>query len=410
MKYYNNGILAFELDYKNNLPYNLIQTQDINGHKLDSNTLIAGNGKLNCYYENGSLLSSFEYKNQLIAGKFYRYYESGDIMEEGLLYTDNTEVCNNTKPIEHCEDLNLFSDWQLNVTTGTYYSVFNDDGSLKYKVYSSFNDSINDDVIISENYKNEKLSHKVYFWRKLVFGQLNTFYENGSLKASGNYSIIDKDSIKISVRNGIFKHYYSNGVIKAEINYSNGKETGTSFYYDDYGILRRTRIIKSNGEIYNIFDNDTVNRIDEKGRKQGKWINIAYLPYLYSECDCSNIPDQILYFKNDKPIGTWEFFNLEGEILIAKIFWKDSINAYYQRWNLKKRLIEEGNLVNMIKDGEWKEYDYKKGYLKWKGYYNCGKKDGYWQEFNRRGKVIREVEYIDGQVRVKRADTIESTL
>lgn len=396
IKYYGNGVLACEFDYRNNLPYNLIQINDTSGNTIESNILTEGTGELKYYYDNGTLFSSCEYNDQLISGKFYRYYKSGTVMEEGFLNTNIAKSFKKTRPIEQCEDLNLFSAWQLNFADGTDYTVFNKDGSIRAKLKSSFNDSIAESIIICENYENGKLLSKETLWRGLEFGQVNNFYDNGTLEMTGNYIIIDNDSIKVSAKNGVFKYFHSNGLLKAEINYSSGEEIGNSYFYDDSGVLKRTKVIKSNGEIYNIYDNDTVNRIDEKGRKQGKWIS---LPHSYSENNCYYIPNQIKYFKNNNPIGTWEYFSYDGERLTERIVWQDSINSYCQRWGYNDKLIEEGSMTNEIKNGEWKEYDYKKGYLKFKGQFNCGEKDGIWQEYKRNGKMIKKIEYIEGQVK-----------
>ncbi len=395
IKYYNNGVLAYEFDYRKNLPYNLIQINDSSGNRIESNILIEGTGELKYYYHNGALFSSFEYNNQLISGKFCRYYKTGALMEEGFLYTDKAKSFKKTRPIEQCEDLNLFSAWQLNFAAGTNFTVFNEDGSIRAKLQSAFSDSIGENIIIYEYYKNGMLLIKEFLWRGLQFGEVNNFYSNGTLKMSGNYIIIDHDSINASVKNGVFKYYHSNGLVKAEVNFSSGIETGISYFYDDTGILKRTKIIESNGEIYNIYDNDTVNRIDKNGRKQGKWISI---PRSYSENNCYYNPNQIKYYENDSPIGTWEYYSYDEERLIERIVWQDSINSYYQRWGYNNKLIEEGSMINEIKNGEWKEYDYNRGYLKFKGQFKCGKKEGIWQEFKKNGKMIKEIKYIEGQI------------
>lgn len=317
-------------------------------------------------------------------------------MEEGLLYTNNTKTFNKAIPIEQCEDLNLFSAWQLNFSAGTNYTVYNEDGSIRAKAVSKFNDSIGEDIIIYEKYKNGKLLRKETHWRGLQFGQVNNFYDNGTLLMSGKYKIIDKDGIKTSVKDGVFKYYYSTGVLKAQVNYSSGKEIGNSYFYDGSGLLKRLKVIESSGEIYNIYDNDTVNRMDAEGRKQGKWISI---PYSYSENNCYYNPNQIKYYRNDNPMGTWEYYSYDGKRLTERIFWQDSINAYCQSWDYNGKLMEEGNLIHEIKNGEWKEYDYKKGYLKYRGYYNCGKKEGVWQEFKGNGKRIKEIEYFNEQIK-----------
>lgn len=390
IKYHRNGVLAYELDYKNNLPYNLIQLQDTSGNKIDSNLLSEGTGKLNFYDDNGILLSSFEYKDQLIAGEFCTYYETGVIKEQGLLYTNNEKCFKQTTPIEDCYDFNLFAAWQLNFTNETNYTVFNEDGSIIAKYHSVYNDSIKDDINLYEVFKKGKLLSTETFWRGLQFSQINKYYEDGTIKMTGSYIILNNDTTKTSVKNGVFKYYHTNGILNAEVNYLLGNETGKSYFYDDSGNLKRIKVIEPNGAIYNIFENDTVNKIDEKGRKQGKWIRI---PHSISEDYCFYIPNQIKYYNNDKPIGIWEFYSNDGKCLTKRIVWQDSLNTYCQRWFYKGKLQEEGYMINNKEVGEWKEYDYKKGYLKFKGQYNCGQKTGIWQEFNKKGEIIKEIEY-----------------
>lgn len=395
-KYYPNGTLAYELDYKNNLPYNVIQIKDSSGNVIETNTLKSGNGTLNYYDENGNMISSCDYKNQLISGQILSYFPSGNIMEKGFLYTDKAKIFKETKPIEHCEDLNLFSAWQLNFASGTDYTSYNEDGSIRNKLKSSFNDSIGEDIIIYANYKNGNLLSNESRWRGLQFGRVNNFYSNGTLEMSGNYIIIDKDSIKVSVKNGVFKYYHSNGLLKAEVNYSRGEETGNSYFYDTTGNLIRRKIIKENGAVCNIFKNDTVNLKDSLGRKQGKWVRFNRYPFL-SNTNYST-PNVIEYYKNDKPTGIWLYYNHTNDFVEKEVIWENPINSFCKNWNKNGQLIAEGNMTNNIKDGEWKVYDTKKGYLKFKGNYKCGNKDGIWTEYKRNGKIVQNTQYEQGKL------------
>jgi antitoxin component YwqK of YwqJK toxin-antitoxin module len=397
IKYHRNGVLAYELDYRNNLPYNLIKIQDSSGNIIETNNLKSGSGELNCYYDNGKLLSNFTYKNQLISGRFSRYYESGNIMEEGFLFTNNLANFIDTKAIEKIDDLNLYSVWQLNFAHGTDYTIYNKNGTPKPEIQSSFNDSIGEDIIICENYIGGKLVSKEFEWNGLQFGQINKYFEDGTIKMSGNLIIIDKDGTKISVKNGTFKYYHSNGKIQAVVNYSMGKEIGVSSFYDDSGMIKRKKVIKPNGEVYNIYEKDTVNRIDKNGKKQGKWIGFPNY-YFSQNCD-SYTPYRIEYYENDMPTGTWVYYDIIGENIVEEIVWEDSINSYSKRWDSDGKLIEEGSMTNKIKNGEWKIYNNKKGFLQYKGQYSNGKKDGVWQEFKRNGKLIRASEYIEGQIK-----------
>lgn len=389
IKYYRNGILAFEMDYKNNLPYNLILTNDSSGNRIESMTLIEGNGTLNCYYDSGQLFSSFEYKDQLIHGYFIRYHKTGAIQEEGILHTNDKGNYGKSRPIEQFEDINLYSAWQLNFSSGTDYIVFSKDGSMKELVYSEYCESKKDTVTAIEVYQNDKLHKEKQLWKGLKYGQETTYYEDNQVESTGNHIIVNDSNTFESVKDGVFKYYYSNGQLKAEITFSRGVETGESYYFEDNGTLRRIKVNEDNGCVYNILNGDTVNRIDSRGKKQGKWIS---LPQSFNKNNCYFEPAQIKFYKDDNPIGTWKFFSYDGEDLIETLTWENSEIASYKKWYNYAGLREEGVMINQKEHGECNVYDTKRGYLKFSGEYNCGYREGVWREYKKNGKLKREIE------------------
>jgi uncharacterized protein len=395
-RFYDNGKLAYEIDCRNSLPYTVIQSNDSCGNKLDPGTLKEGNGSLRCYYKNGNLKSVFNYKNQMISGKILHYYDSGKIKEEGFIFCNNDKSFKKTVSDMNIEDFNIFSAWQQNFSKGTDYKAHDQDGHLLYKTTSIFIDSIGTEGILFQRFEeNGKLVYEGIRINGLETGIEKEYYNSGQIEKIGNYLIVDKDSGKESQKTGVFKYYYKNGFLKAEIMYSKNKEAGKSYYYDDSGNLKRTREIFETGEIINIFNGDTVNRTDANGLKQGKWISF---PFYVSEDDCKDIPNQIKYYKDNYPIGAWEYYYNNGTIH-EKYIWNDPAFAHYFRYNSDGNILEEGIIVNEeIKSGEWKEYDYKKGFLKFKGLYNQGKKDGIWQEFRKNGEIKNEIKYNNGKV------------
>jgi uncharacterized protein len=391
IKFHRNGIIALELDYKNNLPFNFNQANDSHGNTTLTSTFTHGNGIITQYYENGSLNSFAEYKNQFIAGKYKNFYPSGNIREEGILQTKNKNSKINEQ-IQNCQDLNMFSAWSLNFTKGTDFTTFNEDGTIKAKIYSQYLDSTEKDFIIIEDYENGKLKKQEHRLNGLKNGRITYFFSNGKIEMIGNFKSLKIDSIETSVKDGIFKYYFPNDTLRAEITYSEGIEIGKSYFFDDSGTLKRIKVVEPNGNTFNIFDNDTINLTDSEGKKQGKWIS---LPNQVAENNCFVIPNEIEYYKNGKPTGVWESFYKNCRKLHESITWQDSVHAYMNQFHFNGKLVAEGNLVNRIRNGEWKEYDYKKGYLRLKGNYICGNKVGTWQLFNRKGKLIKEIDYTD---------------
>ena len=392
IKYHRNGFLSLEIEYKNNYPFNVIQNNDSSGNKLSIGTFKDGTGILNFYYEDGSLLSSAEYKNQLISGKYTNYYPSGKIKEDGVMKTVKGDNSRKREAIERCQDLNMFASWSLNYIKGTKYTCFNEDGSVKQNIYMQSLDTDTNVFTIVEKYSNDKLKSKETTLNRLKHGRAIYYYDNGKVEMIGNFKILEIDSIDRSVKDGVFKYYYPNDSIRAELTYSNGTETGKSHYYDENGELVRIKVNNPNGSCFSILKGDTVNIIDGIGQKQGKWVSLI-------NDNCTAVPEQVKYFKNDKPTGTWITFNpYHNQVLEERITWQDSLHAFCERFNHEGQLYESGILIHNVENGEWKKYDTKRGIVKFKGEYICGRKNGIWLTFNKKGKIIRRTEYKNDQI------------
>lgn len=377
---YDNGKPSYGLIFKNNLPYTCLYAYDSIGNKLNQGTLVNGTGILNCYYENGTLKSSFEYQNQLIVGQIHGYYSDSSEYLKGNVHCQ----CDKNASIEfnshHFEDINLFALMQ---------QCFVDSSFVQYKYSNSlygFKQNKNSDTTFNIAFSNDgNLIYKNQSICNMKIGEEVENFEDGTPKRCGNYVIVNKDGECKSVPNGLFKYYYKNGLIRAEENFSIGEYSGKSSYYDDAGNLIRIYFVAENGSSYNIFEGDTVNRIDSLGQKQGKWIKLW-------DNVCSKEIASTTYYKNNKPISeigrNSRFYNLgyyennwETEDLVKEILYYDSTKK------------EEGYLYKNERVGKWKEYDFKKGYLKALGLYFSGERIGKWYFYNKRGRVVYIREY-----------------
>ena len=398
IKYFDNGRIAYIIECKNNLPFTSILANDSTGIKLNQGTLKNGNGTLFCYFANGQLQSSCNYKNQLMCGEINTFYKSGLVGDTGKVFANNEKSFKENTLYVDIEDFNIYSSKQQNFSTGTNIVSYDENGKLEYKYFYQDTNSLEFKGLVFHKFAaNGNLIYQHNEVNRLIYGEVKEYYDDSKISAIENYDIIQKDSIKESVKNGTFKYFYQNGILKAEITYKNNNETGKSFFYDDSGILKRIKIICDNGEIYNIYNGDTVNKIDSNGLKQGKWISFPYHSK-YSNT-CQDQPNGIEYYNDDKPIGTWETFNYRATKLYRKFIWIDYELAKYFEYNYDEKLLYEGFKINQeIKHGEWKEYDSTTGYLKYIGNYILDKKEGIWQEFKKNGKLKNEVLYENDKV------------
>jgi antitoxin component YwqK of YwqJK toxin-antitoxin module len=90
-KTYDKGSLMVELAYKNNLIWNVKKLLDKNGKSLKQGNFKNGNGTLNLYRENGTLLRTIEVKNGSLNGICTYYYSTGQVLMQGKYLNDLQE-------------------------------------------------------------------------------------------------------------------------------------------------------------------------------------------------------------------------------------------------------------------------------------------------------------------------------
>lgn len=384
-KYYNNGRLAYEIQFEKGLPYSAVCAYSNDGKKLDFGTLKEGNGTLNFYYPEGNLKSSFTYYNSVCKGKVICYYKNGNIEIEGIMLGIKPSTL----------EFDEYTDDDIN-----HYYLEKNISLVDIKCYHENktnmsiinNDTINKITSLTYFYTNGNLSSISSEINNKSTGKYAKYYEDGKLAEEGKYKIT-KDSS--SQKDSIWNYYYKEGLLRASIFYNEGKIKGTSKYYDKIGKLRRIEIIENDGKHYNIFDGDTVNYTDKNGLKQGKWIGFPY-SFMSEKEFCDDVPSQIEYFKNGNPIGIWENNRPERfyDVGKKKYIWKDSTLAYCYVYNKKDQIQEEGEIIYPdLKFGLWKEYDNDKGYLKTEGQYFLNEKVGKWKIFKKNGKVKSIIDY-----------------
>jgi len=78
--YWENGKIQTVIKYSNGIIVDQLGNWDSDGHKIDSLTLVSGNGFYKDYYPNGKLWKSIEMKDSTKSGKTVEYDENGKII------------------------------------------------------------------------------------------------------------------------------------------------------------------------------------------------------------------------------------------------------------------------------------------------------------------------------------------
>jgi uncharacterized protein len=330
------------------------------------------------------------------------------------------------------------------------------------------------------------------------------YYENGVLKSEGNRVYFELDSI--------WKFYYEDGNIQSEIYYRqdkkngyaiswdyyydkdstkvyyksskelflNGSREGLSYYYSQHDFLQFTfnykhdkrtgegKELDKSGKVVTLFnyyngyliETTRINRIDENGLKQGRYIDfyengskkaeyfylndklhgvykefdqnaklISERRYLNGEIYIPPVEEEVelkaelkkSYHSNGKlqyegafldntPVGIHKEFNEQGKLVTSKEFTStgfllgeglfDNNGKRTGEWKLFDEYLEYffgfGLYEDGLKQGKWMFY-YPDGNLELEGYYNRDKPDREWTWLFPSGTKKREEVYLDGK-------------
>ena len=345
------------------------------------------------YFENGILKSEGNRTNQELDGT-WKFYTKKGILAEEINYKNNLR----------------------NGVTNSY----NGEGFLVSSM--PFINDIKDGVGFTY-YNNGAINTETIFVKGNEQGKAYEFsptgdiiriktYENGILTRNQIVNRKNRDG----KREGLWKEFYDDRIVKLEGRYRKGKRTGYWKEYSPKGQLVNTRKY-DNGELVN--DAKELTNLDIKQeffpdsdglvRYRGSYRKgLAEGTHIWYNED--GRIDSSKIFKEGKLIaagkldlkglkqGTWkEFYFPEGELKAQG----DYIDGY--RSGAWKFYFENGALRQVgsygpkeALIGQWKWY-YENAQLLLNEFYKNGKEDGISTEYNDTGKVITQGEYIDGR-------------
>ncbi len=347
-------------------------------------------------YPNGNIASEGYLLDNKPIGFWKSYYITGVKKSEGI-WTNNK-----------LDSIWIFYD-QLGDTTEkiNYYS--GKKNGFFYKYFSS--DQFKNKIAVTEMYINGKRNGvaKYYYGSgelKVIIpynedkkhgigfeydekGKIITItrYRNGETVIQ---EIINRYNDK-GQKDGIWKDLYSNGNLREEKTYLDGKLNGYVKRYNEEGKLVNS-IKYSNGEV-DLSAKDFDSNIEIKEEYDEKGMMIFQGSY-----------------KGENPVGIHRFFNNEGKVVKSETYdingalmaegvvlpngWKNGSWIYYYE---KGRKRATGKYINGKKVGKWTYY-YRNGKVQQTGSYSTDKLSGIWKWYYKTGELLREEYYIYGKL------------
>jgi antitoxin component YwqK of YwqJK toxin-antitoxin module len=167
---------------------------------------------------------------------------------------------------------------------------------------------------------------------------------------------------------------------------------------------------------YEIYKSDTINKIDDLSRKQGRWITFF---------EKTKKIEAEGYYENNAKSGVWKTWYQNGNLKTGITYMNNQPNGHARIYYENGKISEEGNWKNTVWIGsytyyhsngqkayEWnftengkrsgpQKYYYENGKLYIKGDWVDGKENGTITEYNEDGTIKSEKNYTAGQFEEK---------
>ncbi|HTN46704.1 MAG TPA: hypothetical protein VL098_10195 [Flavipsychrobacter sp.] len=192
---------------------------------------------------------------------------------------------------------------------------------------------------------------------KLVLREGQTrFYEDAHLKAEGKFN-------NSGQKDGPWRYYYSNGVLRLTETYKNGVIQGDARDYRNNGFLREVRKYNNSGE-----------QTEEQ-------------EYTYN-----GVLDNITIIKSDKEREVTSYHIDGHKQMTLKVMNGSVMNGKYQSYYSNGALEKEIEILDGKLNGEYKEY-YDNGNTKVYGTFRKGERDGVYTTYYENGERESELKY-----------------
>lgn len=346
------------------------------------------------YYANGKLSSEGTIRNGKPDGYWKTYYENGKLKSEG-----------------NRKDFLLDSLWKFYNIKGLMYVSYSYKNGKKNGYKCSYapepKDSTKGILASKENYVNDTLQGKAYYYKNDKLYQVITY--KGGLAEGLSYQF-SPDSLITSIilykggfikkvtkinqyntegrKEGLWQTFYSNGEVKWEGTYVDGKKDGYFKTYTQTGSL-----ITIEKYINDILQTDAP--------------ELAKLEVKATYFSNGRIKTEGPY-KNDLPYGVHRVFDENGKVEKADIYDSGKVMAEgvldsagvqqgeWKEFHENGQVKSIGKYVNGIKVGEWKYY-FANGKMFENGKYDKkGKEEGKWMWYFANGKLRRESNFYNG--------------
>jgi antitoxin component YwqK of YwqJK toxin-antitoxin module len=130
-----------------------------------------------------------------------------------------------------------------------------------------------------------------------------------------------------------------------------------------------------------------LNKTDQKGLKQGKWVK--------------KYPNQVVmyegFFKDDHPVGEFKRYYEDNTLRSLLIYSNDGIEAEATIYHPNGYISSKGKYINQMKEGKWQFFSPENnGYLICEEYYSGNVRNGLSLKYYQDSTIAEKVNYVRG--------------
>lgn len=357
------------------------------------------------YASTGVISQSISYKNGKKNGFRKSYFDNGIIQKEEEFVNDVlVGTINKYYPSGRLSETIPLDTLGKGKEEGFGYEFAQDDGRITAVIefrngYIANRERIN---------RKDKFNQKQGLWRE--------FYPNRLIKVEGRYSNDKKngyfknydedgnllETLKyvegILIPNpqelaklDIKREYHSNAQVKTVGSYSNGVKEGVHREYTPEGVISASKIY-SKGKVVG----DGI--VDAQGRRQGPWKEYYETGELKSEGKYKNgkrTGDWLFYYRDGKeeqrgtyrqgkPDGDWKWTYNNGQTWREEVFYDGLEEGLSIEYNDTGKVVSKGNYMSGEKEGDWFQ---DLGDNREEGTYIAGLRNGTWKHYYTSGQL-----------------------
>lgn len=364
---------------------------------LHTQTIKEGNGELITYYTTGAVNEWYNYSDGIKNGPFEEYSIYGYTTISGKFKEGKKD--GDWKYYYYTGQLEKISRYEDGILNGPYKYYYDNgtvnvegeyENGLKSAIWTWYTKQGTKDM--EGTFKNGEQHGNWTYWfptgeksydAKFDMGKRTGewiyLYKNGKRFKQGNFENDQK--------HGKWETWYEDEVLLMEGEYDYGKETGVWKNYWDNGELKNVATFE-NGKLNGVWESYYPN---EKLHLQGKYK------------DDLKIGEWQEYFENGKlkDVMTYKLFKKKSSVDYGptkdRVFMESKLHGHSESYSAKDyKLTEEGDYKEGVKDGEWIAYHPGGRNPAVISNYKSGELNGKMKQFDRRGKILSEIDYKDG--------------